>query len=276
LSIELSYEVRGTGEPLVLLHGFTGSRAVWGDLVDRLARRRRVIVFDLPGHGASPAPQATEDVRLPQIADALVRSVVALGAHDANWIGYSLGARVALHVAVAHPERVRALVLEGASPGIADSVERAARAAADAALADSIERDGLESFVDAWLEQPLFASQKSLSREVRVRERARRLCGTAAGYAAALRTMGAGTQEPLWERLGAIHAPVLLIAGALDVKYCALGRAMAAALDDARLAIVPGAGHAVHLERSDAWLDIVEPFLTGDTVVAPARAAASA
>jgi pimeloyl-ACP methyl ester carboxylesterase len=102
------------------------------------------------------------------------------------------------------------------------------------------------------------------------------LRGSAAGYAAALRAMGTGTQEPLWERLGAIRAPVLLIAGARDVKYCALGRAMATALDDARLAIVHGAGHAVHLERPDAWLDLVEPFLDGDAAVTRERAALSA
>ena len=164
-------------------------------------------------------------------------------------------------MALAHPDAVRGLVLEGGSPGIADSVERAARADADAALAASIERDGLERFVDAWLAQPLFATQASLPADVRRRERARRLGGSAAGYAAALRAMGTGTQEPLWGRLAEIRARVLLVAGARDVKYCGLARAMAAALRDARVAIVPGAGHAVHLERPDAWLDEVESFL---------------
>ena len=261
MSIELSARVFGEGEPLVLLHGFTGSSDAWGDLVQRLARRRRVIAFDLPGHGGSPIPHAPEEARLPQVADALVRALGSLQVRDADWVGYSLGARTALHVALAHPDAVRGLVLEGGSPGIADSVERAARADADAALAASIERDGLERFVDAWLAQPLFATQASLPADVRRRERARRLGGSAAGYAAALRAMGTGTQEPLWGRLAEIRARVLLVAGARDVKYCGLARAMAAALRDARVAIVPGAGHAVHLERPDAWLDEVESFL---------------
>lgn len=271
MSIELAADVFGDGPPLVLLHGFTGSSGAWGNLAQRLAERHRVIAFDLPGHGASPAPRDPAQVRLPQVAEALVRALAALDVREAHWIGYSLGARTALQVAVAHPEVVRSLVLEGGSPGIADSVERAARAAADAALADAIERDGLEHFVDAWLAQPLFASQARLPADVRVRERARRLRGSAVGYAASLRAMGTGTQAPLWEHLREVRARVLLIAGALDVKYCAIAHAMAASLTDARVAIVHGAGHAVHLERPDAWLDEVEPFLAGER--AHARAA---
>ena len=274
MSLDLNVKVAGDGPPLVLLHGFTGSADAWSRLAEPLARRRRVIAFDLPGHGASPAPADADQARLPRVADALVRAVAALGVRQADWIGYSLGGRTALHVALAHPSAVRALVLEGASPGIADSVERRARAAADAALADEIERDGLEPFVDAWMAQPLFASQARLPAEVRAHERARRLRGSAKGYAAALRAMGVGTQESLGPRLGEIVARVLLVVGATDVKYGAIARAMTASLGDARLAVVSGAGHAVHLEQPDAWLDLVEPFLSG--VGARARAAVSA
>ena len=263
MSAEVAAQVSGQGPPLVLLHGFTGSATAWGELAHRLARHRRVIAFDLPGHGAAPIPRDPGNARLPEVAGALVRALTALGVGEADWVGYSMGARTALQVAIEHPEAVRALVLESGSPGIADSVERAARAAADARLADAIERDGLERFVDGWLAQPLFASQASLPEDVRVRERARRLEGRAAGYAASLRAMGTGTQEPLWERLGDVRSRTLLLAGALDVKYCAVAHAMAAALPDARVAIVRGAGHAVHLERPDAWLDAVEPFLDG-------------
>lgn len=268
MTLELAADIVGEGPPLVLLHGFTGSSAAWGDLRDRLARRRRVIAFDLPGHGASPVPPDPEQARLPQVADALVRALAALAVARADWLGYSLGARTALHVAVAHPGTVRTLILEGASPGIADSVERTARADADARLAATIERDGLERFVDGWLAQPLFASQARLPDDVRARERERRLRGSVAGFATALRAMGTGMQAPLWDRLAAIRARSLLIAGALDVKYCGITHAMAAALPDARVAIVPGAGHAVHLEQPDAWLAEVESFLDGDDVAA--------
>lgn len=264
MSLALSTRIAGDGPPLVLLHGFTGSADAWADLASRLARRRRVIAFELPGHGASPVPDDPAQATLPRVADALVRELHALGVRAADWIGYSLGGRVALHVALAHPAAVRTLVLEGASPGIADSVERRARAEADALLAAAIERDGLERFVDAWMAQPLFASQATLPAAVRTRERARRLAGSAAGYAASLRAMGAGVQESLWPRLGELRARVLLLAGALDVKYGAIARAMAASLPDAQVAMLSGAGHAAHLERPDAWLDVVERFLAGE------------
>lgn len=272
MSLALSVRVAGDGPPLVLLHGFTGSADAWADLAARLARRRRVIAFELPGHGASPVPDDPSQASLPRVADALVRDLRALGVRAADWIGYSLGGRVALHVALAHPAAVRTLVLEGASPGIADSVERRARAEADARLAAEIECDGLERFVDAWMAQPLFATQAALPREVRARERARRLAGSATGYAAALRAMGTGVQESLWPRLGELRARVLLLAGALDVKYGAIARAMASLLPDAQVAMLSGAGHAAHLERPDAWLDAVESFLAGE----PARAGRAA
>lgn len=276
MTVELAADIFGEGRPLVLLHGFTGCSAAWGELRAQLARRRRVIAFDLPGHGASPVPHDPQHARLPQVADALVRSVAALGVQRADWLGYSLGARAALHVAVAHPDAVRTLILEGASPGIADSVERAARAADDERLAQSIERDGLARFVDAWLAQPLFATQRSLPDEIRARERARRLGGSVAGFASGLRAMGTGTQAPLWDALRGVPAPVLLIAGALDVKYCGIAHAMAAALPDARVTIVPGAGHAVYLERPEAWLAEVESFLERDGAAARAAVALSA
>lgn len=262
MSLALGVQVLGEGPPLVLLHGFTGSAEAWGALATRLSQRFRTILFDLPGHGRSPAPERPEAARLAQVADALVRELDRLGIPEAAWLGYSLGGRVALHVALAHPTRVRRLVLESTSAGIGDPAERAARAAADEDLARSIERDGLASFVERWLAQPLFATQQSLPDEVRTRERARRLRGSAAGYAAALRAMGAGDQAPLWSRLPELRAPTLLLAGELDVKYAGLARAMAQRLPAARVEVTQGAGHTVHLERPDAWLGAVEQFLS--------------
>ena len=264
MSLRLTVRERGNGPAVVLLHGFTGSADAWGALADRLAECFRVLAFDLPGHGASPAPARAEDGRLTRLADALVEQLDVLGVRDAAWLGYSLGGRAALHVALAHPDRVRRLVLESASPGIADPAERRARAAADARLAGDIERDGLATFVDAWLAQPLFATQARLPAEVRARERTRRLRGSAAGYAAALRAMSVGEQASLWPRLAEVRAPVLLLAGEEDVKYRQLALAMRARLADARVALIARAGHTVHLEQPRAWLAAVEPFLACD------------
>ena len=160
-----------------------------------------------------------------------------------------------------HPSRVERLVLESSSPGIADPGERAARAAGDEALAARLERDGLAAFVDAWMAQPLFATQRQLDPAARSRERTLRLQHAPAGLAAALRCFGVGAQEPLWDCLPALRMPVLLVTGAADRRYRALAVAMAARVPGARVAVVPAAGHAVHLENPVPFWSLVGAFL---------------
>jgi 2-succinyl-6-hydroxy-2,4-cyclohexadiene-1-carboxylate synthase len=160
-----------------------------------------------------------------------------------------MGGRVALHAALAFPERVRRLVLVGTSPGLADPAERAARQRDDAALADRIEAIGLEAFAREWGSQSLFAGQPPV---VVAAARADRLRNTATGLAAALRGLGTGVVPPLWDRLGAVAQPVILVVGERDVKFRALAGRMAGALPAARVVVVHGAGHAAQLERPDA------------------------
>jgi 2-succinyl-6-hydroxy-2,4-cyclohexadiene-1-carboxylate synthase len=255
----LASDVWGAGRPLVLLHGFTGSIGTWEPVRTLLGSRHRVVAVDLPGHGRSPAPPRAW--RLPDVARAIVTTLDRLDIACAAWLGYSLGGRVALHAAVAHPSRVERLVLESSSPGIADPRERAARAAADEALATRLERHGLAAFVDDWMAQPLFASQRRLDPVARARERTLRLQHSPAGLAAALRTCGAGAQEPLWDCVPALRMPVLLVTGAADCRYRALAAAMAARVPCARVAVVPEAGHAVHLENPVPFWSLVGAFL---------------
>jgi pimeloyl-ACP methyl ester carboxylesterase len=135
--------------------------------------------------------------------------------------------------------------------------ERAARRAADEALARDLERDGVAAFLDRWLAGPLFATLPAGRAG-----RAERLGNSAAGLAAALRLLGTGAQEPLWARLPELAAPVLLVAGELDGKFAGLAGRMAAAVGpNARVALVPGAGHAAHLEQPERFGDLVERFL---------------
>jgi 2-succinyl-6-hydroxy-2,4-cyclohexadiene-1-carboxylate synthase len=262
--LHLNVEDSGEGPPLLLLHGFTGSAATWRPFAEAFAGFRRIAV-DLIGHGGSDAPADERRYAMERCIDDLTAVLDALGIERAHVVGYSMGGRVALHLAAAHPERMALLTLESTSPGIADPEERRLRAAQDRALADDIEREGVAAFVERWEALPMWASLSRLPPDVRSRQREQRLRNSARGLANSLRGMGAGAQTPLHERLGEIARPALLLAGRLDAKYAAMAREMAARLPDARVTIVPDAGHAVHLERPHEFARAARDFLTART-----------
>jgi 2-succinyl-6-hydroxy-2,4-cyclohexadiene-1-carboxylate synthase len=236
------------GPAVVLVHGFTQTLAAWEPVAARLRARWRVLRVDLPGHGGSAAVRA-----------GFAEAAALLGARGgrAAYVGYSLGGRLCLRLALDRPDLVRALVLLGASPGIADPAARAERAAADEALAVGIERDGVAGFLDRWLAGPLFATLPPERAG-----RAERLANTPAGLAAALRQLGVGGQEPLWERLAGLRCPTLLLAGALDARFAAVAGRMAKLIGGpARVALVPDAGHAAMLERPAEVAALLQEFL---------------
>ena len=250
------------GPTLVMLHGFTGSAAGWGSHLDTLAACGwRVIALDLPGHGLSDAPEDPQRYAIEycqqDILAALQSSGVSQG--EAVLLGYSMGGRIALYTAFSG--FFRALILESASPGLEDPVEREQRRSSDEALAASIERDGVQAFIDRWEKLPLFASQNTLPAETREALRSQRLHNRAGGLAQSLRGVGVGVQPSLHARLPTLRIPVLLIAGELDTKFTAIARSMARALPQSQLYIVPGAGHAVHLERPEEFVSLVGAFL---------------
>lgn len=232
---------------LVLLHGFTQTSRAWDGVRAALGERYRVLAPDLRGHGAAAAERP---VGFPEI----VADVAALAPERFVLCGYSMGGRLALHVALAHPERVERLVLVGATPGIADEVEREERRAADAALAEEIERDGVEAFARRWGAQPLFKGQP---RAVREAAREDRLRNEAAGLAASLRGVGTGAMPPLWSRLPELRMPVCCVAGERDGKFRKIAERMAGRLPAGECVIVPGAGHAVALEAPDVVARLV-------------------
>ena len=257
----------GDGPPLLLLHGFTGSAATWASFA-AACERFRCIAIDFLGHGDSDSPAAPERYSTGCWADDMAAIMDTLGLATAAVLGYSMGGRAALRFALARPERVTALVLESASPGIEDEAERRARIASDEAMADDIERDGIAPFVDRWQAIPLFGSQAALPEATRAQLREQRLRNVPRGLANSLRGMGAGRDAPVFDRLGELPMPALIIAGGLDAKYRALAERMAAGIAlvaNTVLAIVPEAGHAAHLERPDLFRQTVVDFLSGLT-----------
>ena len=259
-----SFSPSESGPTLVMLHGFTGSAAAWGSHLDILAADGwRVIALDLPGHGQSDAPDDPLRYTIEYCQQVILTVLHELGVSrgEAVLMGYSMGGRIALYAAFSG--FFRALILESASPGLADPVEREQRRMSDEALAVSIERDGVQAFVDRWEKLPLFASQHTLPFETREALRRQRLQNRASGLAQSLRGAGTGVQPPLHARLPTLRIPVLLIAGELDTKFTTIARFMAQALPHAQLCIVPGAGHAVHLERPEEFDALVGNFHKG-------------
>jgi 2-succinyl-6-hydroxy-2,4-cyclohexadiene-1-carboxylate synthase len=247
---------------LILLHGFTQTAHSWRRPADALrARGHEVVALDLPGHGRGIGPSHLVEGDLWDGAE----SVAGSGGRG-TWVGYSMGARLALHVALARPEVVERLVLLGGTAGIDDPAERTDRRAHDQALASRIETIGVDAFLDTWLAQPLFAGRPSDEAEL-----AGRRTNTAAGLASSLRHWGTGTMDPpLWDRLGELTMPTLILAGAADPKFTALGRRMADTIGaTATVAAVPAAGHAAHLERPDAFAELVDAWLNQQGGVRP-------
>ena len=260
---DIAFEVRETGDgsPVLALHGFTGTGAAWTGLGEALRESRRVIAPDLLGHGGSSAPVDPGRYAVERQADDLAALLKALDADPAVVLGYSMGARLALVLALRHPGAVRSLVLESPSAGIPDAAARAGRRRADEAFAAQLERDGLAAFVDAWERQALFASQQGLPRETRERQHAERLSHDPRGLAASLRGAGQGAMPPLHERLLEVDCASLVIAGALDPVGLERASEVAAGLPAARLEVVPDAGHAPHLEQPAVFLRLVSDWL---------------
>lgn len=228
-----------TAHRVVFVHGFTQTGTSWRPIAGQVARDgHRVIVVDLPGHGDSAGVRA--DLR--RTAD-----MVAQVGGRATYVGYSLGGRVCLHLALMYPHLVESLVLVGANPGIADADERALRRASDDVLAAHLLEAGVPAFLEEWARQPLFGGF-----DPGEADRADRLRNTAEGLAASLRMAGTGEQASLWPRLRELNMPVLAIAGERDEKYLALARQLADEVPTGRWLAIAGAAHAAHLEQPEA------------------------
>jgi 2-succinyl-6-hydroxy-2,4-cyclohexadiene-1-carboxylate synthase len=234
---------------LVLLHGFSHTGASWGPVIRALGERYSSIAPDIRGHGSAAL---REPVDVEGVTDDLLRM---LSDDRFTLVGYSMGGRIALHVALALSGRVERLILIGASPGIADSLEREVREESDERLAAWIDgASSMEEVARRWERTPVLAGQPEV---VRKRAHADRLRNTPGGLARALRGFGTGALPSAWGRLGELTMPVVLVAGERDDKFTATAYRMAERLPNACVVIVPGAGHAVHLEAPELVAQLI-------------------
>lgn len=230
--------------PLVCLHGFTGRGEVWREMLELLPEGVDAFCPDLLGHGAVSSAESFE-----QEVDRLARALEERGFRAGVLAGYSLGARLGLGLLARHRALFDRAVLVGGQPGLADAAERQARITADEQLAQRLETEGLERFLEHWQALPLFASQTELPAEIRAAQRAFRLRHDPHALAHSLRVLGLGRMPDLWPELPALDLPVRLVVGERDEKFCAIARKMAERLPRAAVEVVAGAGHNVGLER---------------------------
>lgn len=214
---------------VVLVPGFSQTAAAWDPVRAAMDADTgaEAVALDIPTEPTFP----TTAQRLGALGGAGV------------YVGYSLGARLCLQLALDHPDLVRALMLVSGTPGIPDEGERAARSRQDEAQALDVEGRGSVAFLTEWLAQPMFRSVPSPAREVSLRAASM----PPARLAHQMRTLGQGAMVPLWDRLGSLAMPVTVVVGQADPKYAAIGAAIVDRIPDATLVELPG-GHALPLE----------------------------
>ena len=245
----LSNKQFGNGPRAVLVHGFTQTHETWVDVIDSLKQNFEVIAVDAPNHGDSC------DISLNLESGA--KAIGEVGG-NATYVGYSLGGRFCLTLALAEPQLVSRLVLISTTAGIEDKELRSERIRNDEERARRIEQIGVNQFIDEWLNQSLFAG---LNNETN--QRGVRLKNTAIGLSSSLRLCGAGRQQPTWSRLKELTMPVLVIAGANDEKYRRLAERLVSEIgDNATLKIVENSGHTPHLEQPEIFQDLLSNFIS--------------
>ncbi|MDQ6719193.1 MAG: 2-succinyl-6-hydroxy-2,4-cyclohexadiene-1-carboxylate synthase [Candidatus Dormibacteraeota bacterium] len=261
--VRLNYEVIGEGTPVTLLHGFTQSGRSWHEVISKMPSGWRWVVPDLRGHGDTRVqPDALHTMEA--CTEDLEMLWDHLGIARCHLVGYSMGGRLALHIAATRPARALSLLTIGAHAGLKED-ERENRRRDDQALAQRIENDGLEAFVDYWSSLPLFAGLERRGPSYVGQVRAERLNNRAAGLAESLRGMGAGAMRPVWDELARVRCPCTFVAGQLDDGYVVSARRLAASVPNGRVVIVQRAGHSVHQERPDAFARLLIAHLEAAT-----------
>jgi 2-succinyl-6-hydroxy-2,4-cyclohexadiene-1-carboxylate synthase len=229
-------------------------------MAERWANHFFCLMPDLPGHGHNTRLPLAQPLGFERVVAGLKRLLQHLKLEQVNLVGYSLGGRIALYAALKFPEKIRALVLESSSAGLADEQARRERAEGDDQRAETLLAQGLETFVEQWYELDLFWTLKRHP-QLLTKIKAHRKKNDPRWIAKILKELSPGRQPPLWEKLGALPMPVMLIAGGLDSKYTELATRMGRQIPGAVVEIIPEAGHNVHLEQPERFSEVITAFL---------------
>lgn len=247
-------------EVLVFLHGFTGTHRTWIAYEDNLSDHFRILMVDLLGHGQTDAPAEWKRYDITKVASDIIAILNQLNIKKAHLAGYSMGGRVAITIAILYPERVASLLLESSTPGIIKDEERKERRQHDVILAKQLLQNGLEAFIDYWEHLPLFTGLRKLNLSQQQAIRKERLSHNPIGLANSLIGMGTGAMPSWWEKLPLLSMPVQLITGENDAKFVQIANQMTNYNPKFQHTIIPNAGHTVHLEQPEAFLNVLKRF----------------
>ncbi|MER2059082.1 MAG: 2-succinyl-6-hydroxy-2,4-cyclohexadiene-1-carboxylate synthase [Niallia sp.] len=253
--------INGEGEPLLLLHGFTGDSGTWLPFIPVWKKNYKVITVDIVGHGKTDSPEDVADFSMKESMDHLKEIIDSLRISPVHLLGYSMGGRLALAYCIEYPETVKKLILESASPGLKTEEEQRQRRIQDEKLGDSILEQGIINFVDKWEKIPLFKSQERLDSTVKQTIRNQRLANNPIGLAYSLKGMGTGAQSSYWSQISKIKTDTLLLTGELDPKFNQIAEEMVKSNKKMRHLNVNDAGHAIHVEKPEIFGTIVMEFL---------------
>jgi 2-succinyl-6-hydroxy-2,4-cyclohexadiene-1-carboxylate synthase len=254
-------ETCGEGDPLLLLHGFTGDTSTWLPFCENWGKHSKLIIPDLIGHGKTDAPQNADRYQIEVAAKDLLHILEKLDCKKVDVLGYSMGGRLALTFAILYPEKVNRLILESSSPGLLTETERLERRMKDGELADFIIEKGMENFVDYWENIPLFSTMRHLPQKIKDKVRQQRLSHSPQGLANSLIGMGTGAQPSWWGELERVDTQVLLLTGEKDKKFCRIAEKMQKLLKNSNWKVVENSGHALHVEVKEKFGTIVSEFL---------------
>jgi len=253
------YSGENTNPPLLFLHGFLGNEADWEAIISELRTDFYCLALDLPGHGKTRFLKDQSYYSLERCAQGIMELINQLELQKCNLIGYSMGGRLALYLAVHYPDMWNKIILESASPGLKSVSEQEERWRHDLNLAIKLEKEDLNNFLHSWYKQPIFNSLRRYPEFQALFDK--RLNNNKFELAHALRGMSVGKQLPLWNNLKDIELPILLVTGELDYKFNLIMHEMSDLLPKSGLRLVHGCGHTVHFENPKMFIDIVKEFL---------------
>lgn len=262
ISLNLEIIQKNNSDDFILfLHGFTGSSLDWKEIAENIDSRFNIVALDFIGHGKSESPADEKFYSVESIIEQIDESINRITKNKIILAGYSMGGRAALCYANQHQEKLKALILESATPGITSNTVREERIANDENLEKFILDNPIEKFVDYWMNIDLFSSQKKLPGEKLKFVRGNKLKNNPVGLANSLKGFSTGKMLPLFENLKNIRTKTLLISGELDKKFSTISLSMSKLLPLSENIIIKGAGHNTHLEKPKEFLNVVNNFL---------------